>query len=198
LHEAERGILRGRSESAEAFAARLVTWRNPKMHRVRGNAFALLEQIVSYFGGACEAYTIDVSGNRHDRSSAGVDSYSYGNAWDWDGEAASPNWGRFWVVVKGTGATAQTALIGDASLYGGAVGAPGVGTIGMLDITPTEVLKVQQLVRQRPCWKPAGTCGVLLIVSLDGSEPVPDGTWGTVAEGSRGAATNFRFCGLNL
>src|SRR6187549_1469002 len=47
----DRLIPRGRAETSEHYAQRLIAWRYPRGHRVRGSAFALLNQVSEYFGG---------------------------------------------------------------------------------------------------------------------------------------------------
>lgn len=85
---ADRAIRRGRVESDATYARRLKKWRYPRGHRVRGNAFALLDQIWAYFASddktGIYCWTIDAHGNRHTRDVDGTESYSYGNAWNWD------------------------------------------------------------------------------------------------------------------
>jgi hypothetical protein len=170
----DRGIVRGRSETAEHYAARLIAWRYPRGHRVRGSAFALLEQFSEYFGGV-DCWTIDVRGSRHDRTAAGEESYSYGNAWDWDGEGATPNWGRFFVVLDLEGIASEQLEWSDPDLWGGAFGDPDY-TIGQLGINHEDVLALRRMMTGR-AWKPAGVRAEWVIVSLDGTEPTPDGTW---------------------
>lgn len=102
----DRGMIRGRNETAEHFAARLTRWRYPRGHRVRGNAFALLEQVSEYFGGV-DCYTIDVSGNRSFRTAEGVCTTERGVDWPW-GDYPPGEWGHFWIVVDNTGLTVTT------------------------------------------------------------------------------------------
>lgn len=171
-----RGIIRGRSETSAHYAARLKRWRFPRGHRVRGDAFALLEQISEYFGGI-HCRTIDIAGNVHDRTAAGVETFSYANAWDWDGEPPSPNWGRFWVILypNPEAPMAVQPNLGDPALWGGALGTAGT-TIGQTGVTADDVNAVRWLMSRRN-WKPAGTLGEWIIVSLDGTDPAPDGEW---------------------
>jgi hypothetical protein len=170
----DRGIVRGRDETNAHYAQRLIRWRRPRGHRVRGSAFALLEQFAEYFGGL-DCYTIDVKGNRHDRTVDGEESYSYGNDWDWDGEGALPRWARFWVVLDLSGIASAQLDFGDPDLWGGALGTPGY-SIGQQGVTSEDVNALRRMMRGR-AWKPAGTRSEWVIVSLDGSEPAPDGTW---------------------
>jgi hypothetical protein len=174
LSGVDRGIYRGRNESEEHYAQRLIRWRYPRGHRTRGSAFALLEQISEYWGGI-HCYTIDVSGNRFDRAADGTETYTPGQAWDWDGEGATPEWARFWVVANLSAIATEQLDFGDPDLWGGSLPAPGYA-IGQQGVTEQDSLAMKRLMRGR-AWKPAGTRAEWLIVSLDGTEPAPDGTW---------------------
>ena len=44
-------------------------------------------------------------------------------------------------------------------------------------MTEYDAIALRGFMRGRHPWRPAGTTGQWLIVSLDGSEPVPDATW---------------------
>lgn len=193
LHGRDRGIMRGRSETAAHYAQRLIRWRWPRGHRVRGSAFGLLEQIAEYWGGLL-VWTIDVSRNRHVRAADGAESYSYAYAWDWDGEPASPNWGRFWVVIGPSTIFSAQPDFGDAALWGGALGTPG-HTIGQQGATPEDVLAMRRLVRGSRPWKPAGTRAEWLIVNLDGTTQTPDGTWLNWSKNVGGTQVAARYSG---
>src|SRR5689334_18581385 len=93
----DRGIVRGRAEEKEHYAARLTRWRYPRGHRTRGSAFALLEQIWEYWG-QIRCWTIDVNQSRHLRTYDGEESFSYDYPWNWDGDTA--RWSRFWFVLE--------------------------------------------------------------------------------------------------
>src|SRR5690606_711320 len=150
--------------------------------RVRGNAFALLEQIAEYFGGAVGLYTVDPKGTFNARTIAGFEQTSFAgpSAWDWDGESPAPRWGRFWVVMHPDASLGigETPDYGDPNLWGGALGTPGY-TIGQTGVAPEDVRALRRLVHGSDSrkWRPFGVRGEWLIVSLDGSEPLPDGTW---------------------
>ena len=162
---ADRGIMRGRSETTEHYADRLVSWRYPRGHRVRGSAFALLEQISEYWGGIA-AESVDASGNRFSRSADGTESKTTG-AWIWDDE---PGWSRFWLLIDGRGllsehATLEEASEDDATLTAGA--------------TPGDVDAMRRLLHGRLAWRPAGTRAEWLVV-LTSTAPAalaPDATW---------------------
>lgn len=202
LTGADRGIGKGRTETNAHYAQRLIRWRWPRGHRTRGNPFALLEQASEYFGGVV-CWTIDVRGNRYDRSAAGVETFSQGHAWNWDGAAVSPRWARGWLVLDlSTLASAQPDF-GDADLWGGELGDPNY-SVGMAGVSAEDALAIRDLVRadaKRP-WKPAGVRAEWAIVSLDGTEPTPDGTWlnwSQVVAGVRSATRDpaFRYFSLS-
>ncbi len=174
LTGADRGIPRGRDETNAHYAQRLIRWRYPYGHRVRGNSFSLLEQFSEYFGGV-DGYVIDVTGNKRERTAAGALSYSYGNAWDWDGEGAAPRWARFWVVLDLSAIASEQLDFGDPDLWGGELGTLGY-SVGQQGVTAQDVEALRRMMRGR-AWKCAGTRPEWVIVSLDGTDPEPDGTW---------------------
>jgi hypothetical protein len=191
----DRGLLRGRTETLEHYAARLAVWRYPRGHRVRGSAFALLTQLREYFGGG-KAWSIDASGTRHDIDSDGVESYSYGGAWTWDSVAAS-EWGRFWVGLASDDLSEQPSF-DDPDLWGSAIGNPNY-TIGVQGLTTYDVTAIRGLLMGR-AWKPAGTVAEWLIL-LDGT-PTTDATyaqWSKTSTGVRVAARDsaFRYVSLD-
>jgi hypothetical protein len=174
----DRLIPRGRTEEAAHYAQRLIGWRYPRGHRVRGSAFALLNQVSEYFGGVY-CWTIDAKGNRHEHAADGTESYSYGYAWDWD-SGADPRLGLFWLVIDLQGIARPNPLIGDPALWGNTVGPVGRGyAIGHTGVTHDDAVAIRNLLSGTAQWKPAGTLGVMAVITLDGSTPVPPGTWGT-------------------
>lgn len=195
----DRGIIRGRTETALHYARRLVAWRYPRGHRVRGSAFAALEQISEYWGGIM-AWSIDRRGNWHKRAARnpddtpGAESFAYGYVWDWDGAAVSPQWARFWDALDGTGAglTEQRDWT-DSELWG-----EPDELIGQLGATRADVLAMRRLMRA-PAWKPAGTRAEWFIVVLDGQVPgvdvVPDGNWGHWSRNDAGTQVSTRWPG---
>lgn len=188
----DRGFIRGRAETAEHYAARLQSWRYPRGHRVRGSAFAALEQVSEYFGGVL-CWTIDVKGNRHERTAAGVEAFEYDYVWDWDGEVAPLR--RFWVVIDlipQYDLTSETQAIEDDE--DGPIGEGAPECIGMDGIVPDDAVAIRRLFVGRGAWKPAGTRAEFAIFSLaENDPPEPDGTWHTAA-GRQGSG--FRFVGL--
>ncbi len=169
----DRGIPRGRAEIAKHYASRLIGWRYPRGHRVRGSAFGLLDQVFEYFGGvACS--TIDVKGNYHAHALDGTTSFSYGNAWDWDGIPATPRWGRFWLMISPVLADAS-GIVARASLDE-VYATPNQG-VGQRGLGPQDANAIRNLFRGKHPWKPAGTRQQWLIVNLDGTTQTPDATW---------------------
>ena len=181
-HGRDRKIVRGINESADSYAERLLRWLDD--HRVRGNPFALLEQLQAYCNVDLMVRTVDTRGNWFTIAADGTRSVllDQGN-WDWDGAAAS-EWGRFWVIIypPATGELwNQTPNWGDADLWGGEWGRAGY-TWGST-ATPDQVQAVRSIVRQ---WKPAGTTCEWVVLAFapasfdptDASPPNPDGDWG--------------------
>jgi hypothetical protein len=174
MHGRSRALPRGFSEDEASYRARLIRWRWPRGHRVRGNAQSLLEQISVVFGGAVEAQTIDARGTRF---TYGSDTVERGVTWDWDGESLTPNWARFWVVLTVPGAAPWPAL--EDGGWGPTVGGnPDIALAGS-GIHPGQLEAVRRLVRVgRLSWTPAGRRPVYLTLYFDGDPyPTPDGTW---------------------
>ncbi len=219
LMGATRGILRGRSETDAHYAARLIGWRYPKGHRVRGNAFALLDQICEYWGGI-RCYTIDVHDTWHGRGTASFASlvysrdaeayqYSAGLGFaDWYTEDHTVNWSRFWVVVCPNPQHPEVEAapdFGDPDLWGGATGTLGYA-VGLVGWTPGDTTAMRKLMRPPWAWRPAATSPEWLVVQLGDwtvtPAPAPDGTWehwsanvGGTQTPTRSAA--FRYISLN-
>lgn len=187
----DRAILRGRTETRDHYVARLLAWRFPNGHRIRGSAFALLSQVSEYFGGI-RCYVVDASGNVYHRSADGTDQGAGGAAWDWSGSPLPR--GRFWLVldVSNVGVGPQPKL-GDPTLWGGTIGPANRGyTIGQSNVTPDDIAAITALFIGSCPWKPAGTMQQWAVLSFDGSFPVPTGNWET-AVGRAAAGPQFRF-----
>jgi hypothetical protein len=175
-----RGIPRGRDETDSHYAARLKAWRFPRGHRVRGNAFALLEQVSEYFGGV-RCWTIDTKGTYRERDVDGTQSAENlgAAAWDWDTLAAS-YWGRFWIGIDPTSVApalmGETPDFGDPDLYGGEL-YDDAYSIGQTGVTPYDVEAIRGLFRGTHPWHPQGTRPEWVIIQLDGTDQTPDDTW---------------------
>lgn len=110
----ERRILRGPGELGETFAVRLRKWWDA--HRIRGNAYALLDQMHAYFLATnpnLEIVYVSNSGTADAKiDSAGVITRG-GNVmpgWTGDGENP-PQWARFWLLLQFPGTVYQTVLV---------------------------------------------------------------------------------------
>lgn len=168
---ADRGIPRGFAEPEASYRERLVAWRFPRGHRIRGNAVGLLEQIAAVFGGAVEAQTIDARGTRYTWGEDGSSTVERGVTWDWDGEALTPNWARFWVVVRPEGAARQT--IEDL----GEIGSDPSLCVGVAGVHPGQVAAIKRLVKVgRLSWTPAGRRPITLVIMFDDGSPFPEPT----------------------
>ncbi len=166
----DRKIIRGIDEPAASYAVRLKRWLDD--HLVRGNPWALLEQLRAYCNAPVMVRIVDRRGNWHSIAADGTRSRSMRTAnWLWDTAPASPRWARFWVIIYPTAAGEPWAA-SEAGAW------PSGGTIGTT-ATPEQVASVRQIVRE---WKPAGTrCEWIIVafdpVSFDPAAPEPDGTW---------------------
>lgn len=184
---ADRGILRGRAETSEHYAARLLAWRYPRGHRVRGNPFAVLEQIAEYFGGGFELRTEQQNGLRFVRAADGTESTTTSTTWDWDSLTnpdATDEWARGWIAIDGSGLITETPDWGDPALYGGQHG-DSAYALGHEGVSADDVNAIRKLFRGR-AWKPAGTRAMWAVVSLDGTWPTPAGAWGRWATDNAG------------
>lgn len=190
----DRGILQGRSETDAHYAQRLIGWRYPRGHRVRGNAFGLLDQIAEYWGGV-RCWTIDTNDTWHGRGVASftslifsrdAESYRYDSElafFNWDTTDPDVDWSRFWVVVSVNPQlpeVTETPDFGDPLLWGGAVGTPGY-CVGLVGWTPDDTLAMRKLMRSPHAWRPGGTSPEWMLVQLEdwttGVGAVPDTTW---------------------
>jgi hypothetical protein len=183
LIEDERMILRGRSETDAAYAERLTQWRTGRhSHKARGTAWALLNQICEYVGGA-RCYTLDASREVFQRGSVGrpgdpgslVYSRDAESTYDdyqptfiWDSLDPNVHWSRFWVVLCANPQlpwVAGAPNFGNAALWGGAVGTPGY-CVGLTGWTPADTLAIRKLFRGKHPWRPGGTQPEWLIIQL--------------------------------
>jgi hypothetical protein len=177
----DRGLLRGRSETLADLADRLLAWRTPRTHRVRGNAYEALEQIWSYWGGIYCA-TIDSHGTRHFKNvdgTDGKDTVDWTSAGDilWDGADADDEWSRFWVVLASNDFGPSPGF-GDPALWGGAIGTPGY-LLGVTGATIDDVTAMRSLFQELH-WGPGHALPEWVIIGTDSLAqllPVPDGNW---------------------
>lgn len=170
----DRGVLRGLFEPATSYRQRLLRWRFPRGHRIRGNAIALLDQVVPSVAALGTAYTIDARGTQY---TSGSDTPTLGVTWDWDGSALTPTWGRYWVVIQLTvdakpwpsfadGAWGPTLRRDDACLAGSG-------------IHPGELDAIKQLTKPGGrSWTPSGRRAIYLTLVFFGDPfPAPTGDW---------------------
>lgn len=171
----DRLIIRGRNESAASYAKRLVEWRYPLGHRVRGNAYAMLRQIRAYFLDRTTQFTIDRRGTWHTIDADGNETrQTESGTWNWDAEPSS-SWARFWLGVYGApiGWSAESEyVIGDAELWGGVISDTSEYAIGFGEtVTQSELQAVRAIARD---WKMAGSSAESLLVVLDDSLSASD------------------------
>ncbi len=168
----DRSIPRGFNEPEESYRLRLRRWRFPRGHRVRGSAPALLEQIEATLDGTIHQ-TIDARGTRYTHGTEGAERSV---AWDWDAVALTPNWGRYWIVVKSTGARWPSFADG---AWGSTIGGSSEICLAGSGIHPGEIATVERLTRAgRLSWTPGGRRSIYLVIWFDGETyPAPDGTW---------------------
>lgn len=183
----ERGIPRGRSETAEHYAQRLIRWRWPRGHRTRGSAFALLEQIWEYWG-KIRCWTIDVNQSRHLRDFAGVEFYEYGYPWDWDGNPTLRR-ARFWFVLEPNPDRPEfQPVIGVAGEYGETLEHDHTSefSAGLKAMTPQDWDAMRRLFAGKRIWKPAGSNQQFAIVFYgdytSSSMPSAPGNWDSLPE----------------
>lgn len=162
----DRRMIRGVGESDSAWARRLVQWRFPRGHRVRGNPFALLTQIRAYLNVPVRVRTVDRRGNWYEIAADGTESYYWDRAnWDW-GAFDGSDWARFWVIIYSTGADAPWGLR--------TWGSPAKWGVGKWGTTASDgdVQSIATMVRE---WKPEGTMRETVIVSFDDALFDPEG-----------------------
>jgi hypothetical protein len=90
----ERRIVRGQTESDEAYANRLARWLPD--HRRRGNPYAMLEQIYGYFTG--NHFPIDLvaqNGVRHKMDTSGN---IVRDVYNWGHFTPREDWAKWWLI----------------------------------------------------------------------------------------------------
>lgn len=192
IHGKTRNIIKGRSETDAHYALRLTKYRYPRANRVKGNGFAVLDQIVEYFAaatatpvesgasvrcyivserravtmrGATAVYLTDSPTYSRDEE---LTVYNYENWFSWDGKDSEVYWSRFTVYITPNPQLpeiAETPDLGDPALWGGAIGTPGY-VIGMVGWTPADTVAMRKLFYGRRQWKPSFTRAYWLVVQL--------------------------------
>lgn len=180
----DRKIVRGINEPDEAYAERQRRWLDD--HRVRGNMFALMDQLRAYCQADVRIRTVDASGNWCTRERDGARSWLIKQLnWDWDGKPRNPYFSRFWVIIYPTSAGepwAPNEVWGDPALWDAGIFGTAGKTIGTT-ATPEQIASVRSIVRE---WQPDGTRCEWIIIAFDDASfdptdtqpPLPDGTWG--------------------
>lgn len=168
----ERGIPRGRTETAEHYVERLKRWRSPLGHLVRGNAPALLEQVSEYWGGMYCATVQQHGSLAYTRSPDGTIAVET-HPCDWDGDAAQ--WSRFWVLLYPNPEFPEIKAW--PTLGAGAWGSldPAVNagkTLGQQGVTPDDVRALRELLyppfsKAAVAWKPAWTLSDYIVLDLN-------------------------------
>jgi hypothetical protein len=215
LTAGDRGIMRGKAETDDQFEARLLAWRLPRTHRVRGNAYEALAQIWHYFRNtsvttdSCDVRSVDAHGVSFHRFGDGSDTRDdIVGGFEWDpSEDHDVYFSRFWIILRNANdlGIEEQPDFGDAALWGGTL--DGTYTIGQTNVTPGDVLNIRSLFQERN-WHPGHTSpewfilgfGVgnftdgLLSTHLHWSEPVAEGA-DIVQRAARQRA--FRYWSLN-
>lgn len=191
----DRGLLRGRDESLADLAARLIAWRTPRTHRVRGNGYEVVRQVWQYWQSWNPGYAdvFDAHFVTHSKQSDGTESRDDFGTWDWDGSDPDVHWSRFWVTISNDGIEEHPDL-GDAELWGGALGTPGY-TLGQLNVRPEDVTAMRALFQELK-WAPAHAVPEWAIVTSNdiggGSFPAADATWKYWSKNSSGTRVRSR------
>lgn len=188
----DRRIIRGINEPAEAYAARLLRWLDD--HRIRGNPYALMEQLRAYCQADVRIRTVDMRGNWYTIERDGTREVMLDSAqWNWD--AADPSrWSRFWVIIYPTSdgqPWERDGTWGDGAVWSDDAAEGTWGSTALL----TEVESVRRIVRE---WKPAGTTCVRIIVAFADDVFVPggaaetDGQWANHSKNDGGSQVAAR------
>jgi hypothetical protein len=192
----DRLIRRGPSEPVANYVARLQ--RAIDDHRVRGNAWAMLEQIQGFLAPrAVKVAYVNEHGNFYTLDADGTQTRNKYTDWDWDGSALTDAWARFWIVIYcESGSPFEPGPTwGDSQLWGGGWG--GAGYTWGSTATVDHVFGVRAILDD---WLMAGSRGVAVVLSFDDSDfapsdtapPLPDGTWRNYGKTAAGIEVNAR------
>jgi hypothetical protein len=163
----DRLIIRGRNESAAAYARRLVQWRYPLGHRVRGNALGMLRQVRAYFDEELVQFTVDRRGTWFKILADGTESYDFDTGLFAGGDdlPADPNWARFWLGLSAPASWEfPQVLIGDPELWGGTIEENSEYVIGIDGATQADMQALRVIARD---WKMAGSKQEYALIVLD-------------------------------
>ncbi len=177
----ERGIRRGFSETAQAYAQRLVLWLVSR--RIKGSPYALMDQLAGYLTGhAVRIHVCNNAGTWYTRDVDGLRSWRRATPtnWNWDNEPANGRWSRYWVIIHVP--DTLWAPKGKMGSTGAKVGARGKAVGLSCDAEQGRTLRA--IVRE---WNPPHARCEWIILSFDpvNFEPnlaplysgMPDGTW---------------------
>lgn len=154
----DRRVVRGITETPEAYAQRLIKWLDER--KSAGSAFALMQKLSEYCGPLPSFSTVDAQGNWYSRAVGGAETYLFSQFnWEWDDHPTNnlgiSRWSRFWVIIYPRGLWTE----GDYWAAGEAWGAR-PGTWGST-ATADQIATVRFLIDD---WKPAGTkCGNIIL-----------------------------------
>ncbi len=172
LTAGDRGIMRGKAETDDQFEARLLAWRLPRTHCVRGNAYEALAQIWHYFrntsltADSCDVRSIDAHGVSFHMFGDGSSARDDYGSFEWDPtEDHDVYFSRFWIFLRNANDLEIEAWpnFGDAALWGGSL--DGTHTIGQTNVTPADVLAIRSLFQERN-WHPGHTSPEWLILGF--------------------------------
>jgi hypothetical protein len=162
----DRLMIRGRNEDAAAYARRLVQWRYPLGHRVRGNAYGLLRQTRAYLDDSVKQFTVDRRGSYFVIDADGTETFESDTGLYAGGDDLPvTNWARFWVGVEAPeGWVTASVLIGDPELWGGEISDDSEYVIGIDGMTQADVNSLRIIARD---WKMAGSKAEHLFIVFD-------------------------------
>lgn len=169
LLASERRMVRGRSESAESFAARLNQWWDVAKHS--GDLFTIAKEVAKYFLPA--HVIVQCVTNNGTMYTLGVDgSWSISTvSWNWDNHPEY--WSRFWVLISNAviGATGTNALVQDSSQWV-------LDTSRMVGSDTTDTAADVRLIEETHRAPHKHCSGILVLLDVDAfwAEP-PDGDW---------------------
>lgn len=142
----ERRILRGPGELGSTFAIRLRKWWDS--HRIRGNEYALLDQMHAYFlatNPTLEIVYIANSGTADAKvDAAGVITRDNGVSPGWTGDGENPPyWARFFLFLQFDGTVYQAVLLdGDGNPILNMAGDPVLVTISLYALTAADLEEI--------------------------------------------------------
>ncbi len=173
-----RNIIRGLAETDDAYAARLLGWRDDWKHA--GSAYALMRQVQAYLTPhSPKLRIVNGNGTWYTLNSDGTTERAAVNNWNWDNHPEL--WSRCWLIIyPPAGLWTRTGTWGSLSgVTWGSLSGTTWGTTAL----PDQIRDIQHLIDD---WRSAASLYVNVIVSFDEfafdpthtAPPLPDGTWG--------------------